>query len=118
MSGNTTVTAVPLAIGGDGSQIAFFSHGAGTAHGAPLTHTVRSAVRRTHGGGRITGEAPGWQRPIQSRTRAAGGYETTFGPVGRSGVPPKSGAGLAVWAWLVDGRGASGARHGAPENTL
>ena len=33
--GNTVVTAVPLAIGENGSKIAYFSHSAGTAHGAP-----------------------------------------------------------------------------------
>ena len=35
MHGNTVVTAVTVAIGENGSEMAYFSHSAGTAHGAP-----------------------------------------------------------------------------------
>ena len=35
MYGNTVIIAVTLAIGGNGSKMAYFSHSAGTAHGAP-----------------------------------------------------------------------------------
>ena len=40
--GNTVVTAVSLAIGGNRFKIAYFSYSVGTAHGAPPYCTVRN----------------------------------------------------------------------------
>ena len=41
VSGKTVVTAVTLAIGGNGSKMAYLLHSAGTAHGVP-TECIKS----------------------------------------------------------------------------
>ena len=46
MYGNTVVTVFTLAIGQNGSKIAYFSHSAGTVHGAPPPKTTSALLAR------------------------------------------------------------------------